>query len=210
MAVLNDSGILKAIRDKQLSVLPLPADRIQPASIDLSLGDSYTLHSPDTRELDFSSVSKESLSQLENTRKIPQDGFLLKPGELAVCHTAETLIFSTQIYGQIFNRSSLVRWGIDAAKANFINPGFKGKMPLVIHNFGSIPFRLKEGQIICQLQVCLLETPTLHSYENRHDPKELGSFAKEAGFSTNSQASRADDPLSKFLHERISEITIGR
>lgn len=206
MAVLNDRGILNAFRDGLVSISPLDPSRIQPASIDLSLGDTYSLHSPG--KLDFSSLSKQDLKNLEISKEIPKEGLVISPGEFIVCHTEEHLKFSKQIFGVIYNRSSVVRWGIDAAKANYINPGFEGKMPLVVHNFGTSAITLKKGFVICQLQLNFLEKETLHSYKHRHDPKELAEELVGTGLEKINLDARADDPLSKFLHEKISEITI--
>lgn len=208
MSILNDSGILEAIRVGELSITPLPANRIQPASVDLSLSEDYAIH--ESIDLDFSELSKENLNALEKKRKIGPDGLILRGGESVVCYTQETLTFSKQICGILYNRSSIVRWGIDAAKANFINPGFSGRMPLVIHNFGSSSIALKVGMLICQLQLNRLETQTIHSYNDRHDPSVFGKEALSAGFSRADLIKRADDPLSKFLHEKISEVTTGK
>lgn len=208
MPILNDRGILEAMRKEEISISPLPPDRIQPASVDLSIGDTYAKH--DNASIDFLKLSTEELKALENQRPFPKDGVTLEPGESIVCYTREKITFSKQICGTIYNRSSVVRWGIDAAKADFINPGFSGCMPLVIHNFGRSFVTLKPGMIICQLQLNKLDVPTIHTYEDRHDPSVFGDIAEAAGFSSDKLTKRADDPLSKFLHEKISEVTAGK
>lgn len=208
MALLNDIGILEAMRKKEVSISPLSPDRIQPASVDLSIGDTYAKHGD--ASIDLSKLSVKELKALENQKSLPNEGITLAPGESVICYTRETITFSRQICGTICNRSSVVRWGIDAAKANFINPGFSGCMPLVIHNFGRSFVTLKPGMIVCQLRLDRLEARTIHTYEDRHDPSVFGNVAEAAGFSKGKLTKRADDPLSKFLHEKISEVTAGK
>ena len=199
MSVLNDSQIISAINDNYIGIEPLAKDHIQPASIDLTLDDSL-----ETVEADV--IDLAHLADGESKCKIvsiPEDGYKLSPGEYVIGQTAEMLSFSTGFNGRICNKNSLVRWGLDISAGNFINPGFKGHMPLVIRNFGKAKIILRKGVLICQLEIRRFESPSIRNYENRHDPDALTSDVPDWERWLERDNRKRDRTFSDFLHRRI-------
>ncbi|UMG94161.1 hypothetical protein [Nocardioides sp. TF02-7] len=76
--------------------------------------------------------------------------------------------------GAIEGRSSYARMGLSVHTAGgFINPGWKGHMPLTLYNHSPVTLRLPVGTPVCQLLViALAEAPGL-DYAQREDRKYL-------------------------------------
>ncbi|WP_369124640.1 dCTP deaminase domain-containing protein [Brevibacillus laterosporus] len=65
--------------------------------------------------------------------------FYLKPRKMIQGYTTEYIKLPSTLVGNIHNRSSLARFGLDVAISSFANPGYEGNLPLVISNLSSHP-----------------------------------------------------------------------
>ncbi len=153
--------------------------------------------------VDFESLQDEESESLYITQEIGQDGYILAPGSYVIGYSAEMLSFTTGFNTRICNKNSLVRWGLDAATGNFINPGFKGRMPLIIRNFGTSKLKLRAGMKICQLEIHQLDNASTRNYENRHDPEALVSDIPDWEKRLQEENKNLDHTFSDFLHQRI-------
>ncbi|MBQ3683523.1 MAG: 2'-deoxycytidine 5'-triphosphate deaminase [Succinimonas sp.] len=201
MSILSDNQIISAVNDNFIGIEPLAKNRIQPASIDLTLYDKIEIVTADF--VDFESLQDEESESLYITQEIGQDGYILAPGSYVIGYSAEMLSFTTGFNARICNKNSLVRWGLDAATGNFINPGFKGRMPLIIRNFGTSKLKLRAGMKICQLEIHQLDNASTRNYENRHDPEALVSDIPDWEKRLQEENKNLDHTFSDFLHQRI-------
>lgn len=204
MSVLSDSEIIKCLNDRIIDINPLVLNNIQPSSIDLTLSDDIEILTSN-ETLDLSQVKNtEVLDRLVLKSKIG-DGYILEPGCMVLGYTKEELCFTTQVNGRICNRNSLARWGLDASLGHYINPNFKGRMPLVIRNVGPLKLILHSDMKICQLELHLLSFSSIRNYENRHDYAAFkGSIPSEWEEKFEKDSKGMNSTLSDYLHERIT------
>lgn len=204
MSILSDTEIISLINSKGFNIEPCILNNIQPSSIDLTLGNTIEVLA-EHGELDLKNPKDpQALDQLVTQIDISDSGYTLKPRQIVLGYSAELLTFTTGINGRICNRNSLARWGFDASLGHYINPGFKGRMPLVLRNVGPLSLTIHPGMKICQLEIHSLDAPSHRNYENRHQVKDLTDAVPTSWEKQFKQdVSGMDSSLSEYLHSLI-------
>jgi dCTP deaminase len=158
--MLSD-GDLQAAMDSGCLVVN-PPGVMQPASIDLSLGDTFRYFEKD-QPLgciwpEHGAVSHEYV--------VPKDeAFPLKPGQFALASTVETIWLCDEYAAQVEGRSSMARLGLMVhITAGFIDPGFRGQITLELLNVNNTEILLTPGCRIAQLCVFELKSPARKPY----------------------------------------------
>jgi deoxycytidine triphosphate deaminase len=149
-------------------------EQVQPSSIDLRL--DKTFWSP--RKARVIDLQKSSLLELSPRRywkqRALEDGesITLQPGKLILGRVYEKFTVPKDCAGRVEGRSSFARMGLGVhIGANFVNPGWRGHMPLQLVNHGNTSIRLFPYIPICQLLlVKLTQEP-----ERVYGEKELQS-----------------------------------
>jgi deoxycytidine triphosphate deaminase len=144
-------------------------DQIQPCSIDLHMSPVYwrprrpltglfwrrrnfTLDLTGSRLLEISPRRHWSQHTL-----VPGETVPLRPGQLILGRIYEKLTIPTDCAGQLEGRSSFARMGRTVhATGSFINPGWRGHMPLTLVNHGRFVLRLPPYLPVCQLMLVKL------------------------------------------------------
>ena len=155
--ILSDRDLQKAITDKELSVVPLGKDAIQPASIDLRLGDEFVYFvtdqfagKPVPKSID--PFGPERLGH--ETKKIRASTYKLAPGEFILAHTLEDVSIGHSLVARIEGRSTLGRLGLIVhATAGFVDPGWLGQLTLEMYNASPNYILLRHQMPIAQLAV---------------------------------------------------------
>ena len=151
MTVLSHNQILDYIAKGKLEITPLDKNQIGPASIDLTLGNSFRV---------FKKVRKvfhvtEEINYDKITEVIEvKDGehLLLMPGELVHGITKEKLKLPNNLAGRIEGRSRFARIGLMThVTAGLLQPGCNNKQVLEISNMSPMPIALHPGTKICQI-----------------------------------------------------------
>lgn len=160
--MLSDQSILKALHEGAIVLeSEVETECLQPASIDVHLGDTLTLFTEAVNEIDPTKHQPE----LTIKKKIPELGFSLMPGEFVLGTTVEELTLNEDFSAEVTGKSSLARLGLLVhATAGFIDPGFSGKVTLEIANLNRKPIRLRAGMKIGQFKFFRLDTPCLRPY----------------------------------------------
>jgi dCTP deaminase len=169
-SVLSDATIRDLIESGRIVIDPWDPSMIQPASIDIRLGNSFRVfHNHRIQSIDLAEPPGDLTEQVE----IPDDGtFVIHPGEFVLGRTLELVEVPDDIVVRIEGKSSLGRLGLVVhATAGFVDPGFKGTLTLEIANFNSVPIVLRPGLPICQLSFMALDRPAERPYGH----PELGS-----------------------------------
>lgn len=143
---------------------------IQPCSIDLCLSSVFW---KERRRglirrgpiIDLSRSRLNELAPLHNWRRIDlcEDAKItLKPGEILLARTSEKFSMPSGYAGSLKGRSSFARLGLLVhATGSFINPGWRGHMPLQLINASKSSIKLIVGLPICQLCIVKLQgTPS--------------------------------------------------
>lgn len=146
--ILTRNEILNEIHKNLFFMEPFNEDAVGPASIDLTLDNEIRVFD----RLDESVSVVEDTDYLQITKKIRFEKYLMKPGELVLGITKETITLSANICGWLNSRSRFARLGLMVhITAPFIQPGESGKQVLEIYNAGPNNLELIPGQRLCQL-----------------------------------------------------------
>ena len=160
-----------------------PNEQIQPASVDLRLDRCFWFPRRSRRKK--ISFLSPSLSELEMQRLFERRWFrlgesvTLNPGEMLLGRTFEMFTIPNGFAGKLEGRSTFARLGLSIhCTGDFINPGWRGKMPLQLVNHGKVPIILTPYVDICQLLIVKTTSPS----DNTYGSDELSSkYMNEEG-----------------------------
>jgi dCTP deaminase len=169
-SVLSDGTIRRLVADGRIVIDPWEPERVQPASVDLLLGDSFRVfHNHRVTAIDLREPPRNLTEEV-----VVRDGepFAIHPGEFALGRTLEHVELPDDIVSRIEGKSSLGRLGLIVhATAGFVDPGFRGSLTLEITNLTRVPIKLYAGLPIAQLSFMALDRPA----ERPYGSEELGS-----------------------------------
>ena len=124
MAVLSDWEIRLKCDGSQM-VWPFAPELLNPASLDVRLGDHLmieSIESPDLQRLDISNRTQD-------------DPYLLLPGEFCLAETLERFDLPEDVSAQFVLKSSRAREGLNHLLAGWCDPGWHGsKLTLELKN----------------------------------------------------------------------------
>ena len=185
-SVLSDGTIRRLVDSGRIMIKPFDATLVQPASIDLRLGDSFRVfHNHRAAGIDLRDGPPPGLT--EEVLATPEDGFVIHPGEFVLGVTEEHVELPDDVVARIEGKSSLGRLGLIVhATAGFVDPGFKGTLTLEITNLTRVPIRLYPGLLIAQLSFMALDAPA----ERPYGSAELGSHYQGQRAATESRYMR--------------------
>jgi len=157
-----------------------PANQIGPCSVDLRLGGVYwrPKHSRFRKKtVDLDRTRLMELRPERGWRKFElrsDEKLTIEPGQMVLGRVAERFRMPGDCAGDIEGRSSYARLGLSVhATGGFINPGWRGHMPLTLFNMSPVRLRIPAGTPLCQLLVVKLADAPDADYEARGDRKYL-------------------------------------
>jgi dCTP deaminase len=159
-SVLSDGTIRRLIEDGRITIDPWDPELVQPASVDLRLGDSFRVfHNHRTSAIDL----RDPPANLTEEIVIEEDtAFVIHPGEFALGRTLEWVELPHDIVARIEGKSSIGRLGLIVhATAGFCDPGWKGTLTL---DLTRVPIKLYPGLPIAQLSFMTLDAPAERPY----------------------------------------------
>lgn len=138
-------------------VVPFDPDLVNPASIDVLLGDRLMIEVPERPELQILGIN-------DHTAENP---YLLQPGEFVLAQTREILNIPDSLAAQFVLKSSRAREGLEHLLAGYIDPGFYGSvLTLELQNARRLhPVALWPGMRIGQLVFHKMEGIPARSYK---------------------------------------------
>ena len=163
-SVLSDATIRELIESGRIVIDPFDPSMIQPASVDIRLGNSFRVfHNHRIQSIDLGDPPRDLTEHVEID---DTDGtFVIHPGEFVLGRTQEWVEIPDDVVCRIEGKSSIGRLGLVVhATAGFVDPGFKGTLTLEIANFNSVPIVLRPGLPICQLSFMALDRPAERPY----------------------------------------------
>ena len=162
-AVLSDATILRLVQEGRIGIDPWDASLVQPASVDLRLGDSFRVfHNHRAAAIDL----RELPENLTEEVQVPEgESFVIHPGEFCLGRTLEWVELPDDIVARIEGKSSLGRLGLIVhATAGFCDPGWRGTLTLELNNLTRVPIILHPGLQIAQLSFMTLDRPAQRPY----------------------------------------------
>lgn len=171
--VLSNEEIWDEIAYSEFDIHPLEVEQVQPASVDLRLGDEFTVFSErpqsplqeidsrDDRHLDIFSEDRENVESI-----------LIEPDKFYLGTTRETINLPRDILCRVSGRSSIGRLGIEIhSTAGICDPGWSGQITLEISNNMPKPVRLYSGQRVCQIMLHKMDSKSNPAYGEKRDSK---------------------------------------
>lgn len=181
--ILSDQDILRRLEDGDLSVEPLdePDLQIQPASVDLRLGQEFL----EFQRTNISSIHPNKEHEVDEyvaeTVVEEDEEFILHPNDFVLGTTLERVEIPPDLIAHVEGRSSLGRLAIVVhATAGLCDPGFRGKITLELSNLGSAPVALTPGMRISQLTFTELTSPAERPYGPERGSKYQNQDGPEA------------------------------
>lgn len=192
--MLSDTGIFNAIGNREIGIEPFDRWSVQPASVDLTLSNSFRLFND-------SIIIDPSLRQGKLTSPRVAEDMILYPGEFVLASTAETIWLGRMHSAQLGGKSSLARIGLMIhVTAGFVDPGFNGKLTLELSNVGNNPIMLRAGMKICQISFTALSSPCMNLYGTGWlNSKYQGQYdATESRYYLNRNHAKREDGIDWF------------
>lgn len=160
--MLSDKDIKAALAARTIIVEPIedPDVQIQPASIDLRLGNDFRVFKHTQRA--YIDPQRDDMDEYTEVFHVADDEtFILHPGEFVLGTIKEYVKIPDDIVAQVDGRSSLGRLAILVhATAGFIDPGFEGNITLELSNVGKMPVAFYPNMRVCQISFSRLSSPS--------------------------------------------------
>lgn len=155
------------LSDRDLAKMFPGVPNIEPASIDLHIGDTLLVW-PDYVRRD------PRINQMDIWRPVPLEDiddvlvWVLRPGWRYLACTRERLAIHTDYAGELTGRSSWGRDGLEIHRtAGWLDPGYRGHPTLELSVVGS-ELVLWPGARVCQLILHQLSSPCERPYTGRY------------------------------------------
>lgn len=161
--ILSDTDIRKELDSGRVVVDPLDEDAIQPASIDVRVGNTFRVFANHRRSLIDVRQPMEDLT--EPVQASEDNPFILHPGEFVLGSTLEVIELPDDLVGRVEGKSSLGRLGLLIhSTAGFVDAGFQGHLTLELSNVANLPIAIYPGMRIGQLCLFRMTSPAERPY----------------------------------------------
>lgn len=159
--ILSDRAILHKLEEKSLVIKPLNKEQVQPASVDIRLGSTFSV-------VEDSPSGIITLESEIKYKTICTDTYLILPGQFVLATTMEYFELPDNLTAFVEGRSSLGRMGLFIQNAGWVDPGFKGEITLELYNANRCAIELKTGRRVGQLVFAEMDKPALKSYNGKY------------------------------------------
>ena len=159
--ILSDRTIMKMLQQGTLSIAPLTESQIQPASVDIRLGNTFSI-------VEDSSNGINTMEHEIIYKTIETDTYLLLPGQFVLATTMEYFKLPNNLTAFVEGRSSLGRMGLFIQNAGWVDPGFQGEITLELFNANRCAIELKAGRRVGQLVFAEMDAAALHPYQGKY------------------------------------------
>ena len=169
--ILSDKTLMRMLNEKTLIVNPLKIEQIQPASIDIRIGNTYSI-------LEDLSSGIISLDEEIEYKRIITNKYILLPGQFVLATTMEYFELPDNLTAFVEGRSSLGRMGLFIQNAGWVDPGFKGEITLELFNANKCAIELNAGRRVGQLVFAQLDDHALKPYRGKYQGQRGATGSK--------------------------------
>ncbi len=169
--ILSDKTIIGMLREKTLLIEPIEEEQVQPASVDIRLGDTFSIVED----------SPDGIITLQNEiryKTIQTDKYLLLPGQFVLATTLEYFALPNNITAFVEGRSSLGRMGLFIQNAGWVDPGFEGEITLELFNANRCAIELQSGRRVGQLVFAQMDDTALNPYHGKYQGQKGATGSK--------------------------------
>lgn len=159
--ILSDRTILRMLEEGNLIITPLEKEQVQPASVDIRLGNTFSI-------VEDSPTGIISLENEIKYKSITSDTYVLLPNQFVLATTMEYIELPGYLTAFVEGRSSLGRMGLFIQNAGWVDPGFKGEITLELYNANRCAIELKAGRRVGQLVFAQMDDTALNPYHGKY------------------------------------------
>lgn len=159
--ILSDKTIMRMLDEGTLGITPIEEGQIQPASVDVRLGDTFSV-------VEDSPTGKITLEDKISYKTIKSDTYVLLPGQFVLATTKEYFKLPDNLTAFVEGRSSLGRMGLFIQNAGWVDPGFEGEITLELFNANRCAIELKAGRRVGQLVFAEMDDTALNPYRGKY------------------------------------------
>lgn len=159
--ILSDKTLLKMLDDETLRIEPLEREQIQPASVDIRLGNTFGV-------VEDTPSGIITLEKEIHYKTITSDTYILLPNQFVLATTMEYIALPDDLTAFVEGRSSLGRMGLFIQNAGWVDPGFKGEITLELYNANRCAIELKSGRRIGQLVFAKMDAAAQNPYSGKY------------------------------------------
>ena len=160
--ILSDKTIRSMLKEGTLEISPLDEAQIQPASVDVRLGDTFSI-------VEDSSTGIITMNSEIRYKTIQTDTYLLLPGQFVLATTMEYISLPDDLTAFVEGRSSMGRLGLFVQNAGWVDPGFYGEVTLELYNANRCAIELKAGRRIGQLVFAKMDQAAEKPYVGKYN-----------------------------------------
>lgn len=169
--ILSDKTIKSLLQNGTLSISPLEDDQIQPASVDIRLGNTFSI-------VEDSSTGILTLTNKIAYKEMQAETYLLLPGQFVLATTKEYISLPDDLTAFVEGRSSLGRMGLFIQNAGWVDPGFSGEITLELFNANRCAIELQAGRRIGQLVFARMDQAALQPYRGKYQGQRGATGSK--------------------------------
>lgn len=169
--ILSDGEIIGYLNDGALKISPLEDIQIQPASVDITLGNTFSV-----LENVKSGIIVPNNSFLYNT--FTTEKYLLLPGQFILATTREYISLPDNLTAFVEGRSSWGRLGLFIQNAGWVDPGFQGEITLELFNANQYAIELTSGLRIGQLVFAKMKYDARNPYSGKYQGQRAATGSK--------------------------------
>lgn len=159
--ILSDKTIKILLASGELGIEPLHDEQIQPASVDIRLGNSFSV---------LSGVNGKPVSMTDNLsyQTFTAQSFVIEPGQFLLATTMEYFSLPDNMTAFVEGRSSIGRLGLFIQNAGWVDPGFQGEITLELFNASPSAIVLEYGRRVGQLVFAQLDRDAEKPYNGKY------------------------------------------
>ncbi len=169
--ILSDKTLMKMLKEKTLAVEPIEKEQIQPASIDIRLGNTFSI-------VEDTSTGIINLENEIKYKTITTDSYILLPNQFVLATTMEYFDLPDNLTAFVEGRSSLGRMGLFIQNAGWVDPGFKGEITLELYNANRCAIELKAGRRVGQLVFAKMDDTALNPYNGKYQGQKCATGSR--------------------------------
>lgn len=162
--ILSDKSIKSYLKSGTLCSTEISKDSIQPASLDITIGNEFSIikNVPNGGVISFDEPVEYST--------VKRSSYLLLPKQFVLATTQEYIVLPDNITAFVEGRSSIGRLGLFIQNAGWVDPGFEGQITLELFNASDWAIDIKSGTRVGQLVFARMD----HSAKNPYNGKYQG------------------------------------
>lgn len=169
--ILSDGEIRELMESGLLDISPLEKGQIQPASVDITLGNTFAI------------VEDVASGIIDPTKSVSYttfntEHFLLLPGQFVLATTREYIRLPDDLTSFVEGRSSWGRLGLFIQNAGWVDPGFEGEITLELFNANRCAIELSAGLRIGQLVFAKMGRDALNPYSGKYQRQKTATGSK--------------------------------